>query len=162
MSSEAQQEAAQRITAPCSDELRVLTAEQVEAYREHGFIAVEGLVGSAWLERLHGAMREFVEQSRSLTESTPLFDLEPDHSAARPRLRRLVSPADLHATFWEFASQSVLVDVVEDVVERVSFATWSLGRVSGNRRFVSSQTLHRETSTSNADVSAKSLASSSH
>jgi ectoine hydroxylase-related dioxygenase (phytanoyl-CoA dioxygenase family) len=28
----------------------------------------------------------------------------------------LVSPADLHETFWEFASQSVIVDAVEDLI----------------------------------------------
>ena len=40
-----------------------------------------------------------------------VFDLDTGHSAAEPRLRRLSSPTDLHETYWEFASQSAIVDV---------------------------------------------------
>jgi ectoine hydroxylase-related dioxygenase (phytanoyl-CoA dioxygenase family) len=116
MSSESEPEEALRITALGTDDPRTLTAGQVDAYREDGFIAVEGLVDASWLDRLRSATLEFVEQSRTLTESTPLFDLEPTHSAEQPRLRRLVSPADLHPTFWEFVSQSALVDVIEDLI----------------------------------------------
>jgi ectoine hydroxylase-related dioxygenase (phytanoyl-CoA dioxygenase family) len=109
-------EAATRITLRGEGEFRVLTEEQVEAYERDGFIILERLIDKAWIRRLQEVMGEFIEQSRSLEESTPLFDLEFDHSKEQPRLRRLVSPADLHPTFWEFVSESVLVDVVEDLI----------------------------------------------
>src|SRR5262249_18321602 len=32
------------------------------------------------------------------------------------RLRRLSSPTDLHATYWEFASTSAIVDLVVDLI----------------------------------------------
>jgi len=105
-----------RITAPAPTSLKVLTSEQRRAYEMDGFFVIEELVGSDWLERLRETTAEFVERSRSLVESTAVFDLEPDHTTAQPRLRRLVSPADLHPTFWEFVSESVLVDVVEDLL----------------------------------------------
>ncbi len=54
---------------------------------------------------------EFVDRSRELTESNVVFDLDAGHSATDPRLRRLSSPTDLHETYWEFASQSPIVDV---------------------------------------------------
>lgn len=107
-----------RITSPDPAELKVLTREQRKGYERDGFLALPGLVSEAWLARLREAVDVFVEQSRSLTESTPLFDLEPDHTAEAPRLRRLVSPADLHETFWEFASDSVITDVAEDLLGR--------------------------------------------
>ena len=96
--------------------LKVLTAEQRARYERDGFLAVAALVDAPWLERLRATTAQFVEHSRSLTESNVLFDLEPDHSAAVPRLRRLVSPVDLHETFWEFASRSVIVDLVADLI----------------------------------------------
>jgi ectoine hydroxylase-related dioxygenase (phytanoyl-CoA dioxygenase family) len=96
--------------------LNVLTLEQRAAYERDGYLAVAGLVHAGWLHRLRAVMSEFVEHSRTLTESNILFDLEPDHTAESPRLRRLVSPADLHETFWEFMSTSVIVDVVEDLL----------------------------------------------
>jgi len=36
--------------------------------------------------------------------------------ATNPRLRRLSSPTDLHETYWEFASQSPIVDVAVDLL----------------------------------------------
>lgn len=116
MTSLAASQEATRITAACSGAPRVLSYEQVEAYERDGFISVPGLVDSAWIERLREQTQEFIDHSRSLEESNGLFDLEADHSAEQPRLRRLVSPADLHPTFWEFVSESILVDVVEDLL----------------------------------------------
>ena len=99
-------------TAPAA----VLTEEQRAAYEQQGWLAVPGLVDGAWLDRLRVVTAEFVEQSRALTESTVLFDLDAGHSAEEPRLRRLSSPTDLHETFWEFSSTSVIVDVVADLI----------------------------------------------
>ena len=94
----------------------MLSPAQREHYLEHGWLAVPGLVQEEWLARLRAVTNEFVEQSRSLTESNVLFDLDAGHSAAEPRLRRLSTPTDRHTTYWEFASSSVLVDVVVDLI----------------------------------------------
>jgi len=107
---------ATRITGAHLAGLKVLSPTQRAAYERDGFLAVAGLVDAAWLRRLRAVTAEFVEHSRTLTESNVIFDLEPDHTADSPRLRRLVSPADLHATFWEFMSTSAIVDVVEDLI----------------------------------------------
>jgi len=107
---------ATRITGGTADAATVLDPQQRTAYERDGFIAIAGLVGRDWLERLRDVTAGFVEQSRKLDSSTPLFDLESDHTAEHPRLRRLVSPADLHETYWEFVSQSILVDLVQDLI----------------------------------------------
>lgn len=107
---------ATRITRSDPASNKVLSDSDIAKYQRDGFIVLENLVDPGWVDRLQSAMDEFVEKSRSLTESNILFDLEERHSADHPRLRRLVSPADLHETFWEFASQSVVVDAVEDLI----------------------------------------------
>jgi ectoine hydroxylase len=96
--------------------LKVLSEAQRDAYARDGFIAIESLVDESWLDRLRAATRGFVEKSRALTESNAVFDLESSHTAEQPRLRRLTSPVDLHETYWEFASQSLIVDAVEDLI----------------------------------------------
>jgi ectoine hydroxylase len=98
------------------DEPVALSAAECRHYREYGWVAVAGLVDEGWLQRLRAVTDEFVESSRALTESNLVFDLDAGHSAAEPRLRRLSSPTDLHETYWEFASQSVLVDVAADLI----------------------------------------------
>ena len=99
-----------------SQDTLALTEAQRAHYQEHGWLAVPGLVDAVWLDRLRAVTDEFVEQSRSLTESNVIFDLDVGHSAAEPRLRRLSSPTDLHETYWSFASTSPIVDVVVDLL----------------------------------------------
>ena len=57
-----------------------------------------------------------VERSRALTASDAVFDLEPDHTADAPRLRRVTSPVDQHPDYWEYARESLLADVAADLV----------------------------------------------
>lgn len=94
----------------------VLTPEQRAQYRDEGWLAVPGLVDESWLGRLRAVTDGFLDQSRTLAESNVVFDLDTGHSADEPRLRRLSSPTDLHDTYWEFASQSVIVDVAVDLL----------------------------------------------
>ncbi len=94
----------------------VLTQEQREFYFENGYLLLERIVSKDWLERLRDVTEDFVEQSKSLSKSDAVFDLEPDHTAERPRLRRLTSPVEQHPTYWEFASDSVLTGVAADLV----------------------------------------------
>lgn len=95
---------------------KVLTQAQREAYFRDGYIALEGFVGKDWLDRLWTVTDGFVEESRGLTKSDDKFDLEPDHRADNPRLRRLTWPVSHHKTYWEFASQGPIVDVAEDLL----------------------------------------------
>jgi ectoine hydroxylase len=94
----------------------VLTPAHRAHYVDEGWIAVPAFVDDSWLDRLRTVTAEFVDQSRALTESNVLFDLDAGHSADTPRLRRLSSPTDLHDTYWEFASQSSIVDVAVDLL----------------------------------------------
>ena len=94
---------------------RVLTQAQREAYFRDGFLAVPGLVGRDWLDRLEAVTAEFIERSRKVAQSDAAFDLAPSHSAASPKVRRLKTPDDQHPAYWEFA-QGVIADAVADVV----------------------------------------------
>jgi ectoine hydroxylase len=95
---------------------KCLTSAQKSAFERDGFLALPSLIEPQWIERLTSAMNEFIERSRTLTQSNAVIDIDAGHTATEPRLRRLTSPADLHDTFWEFASQSLLVDVVQDLL----------------------------------------------
>ena len=81
----------------------VISAEQQEFYAASGYLQLDSFIVGRWLADLQEASAQFIEQSRSLSKSNRSFDLEPDHSAERPRLRRLTSPVDHHETFRRFA-----------------------------------------------------------
>jgi ectoine hydroxylase-related dioxygenase (phytanoyl-CoA dioxygenase family) len=95
---------------------KVLSQAQRESYFAKGYLLVERIVPEDWLARLRAVTDEMVERSRHITESDAVWDLEDGHSAAAPRLRRLSSPNDHHETYWAYASQSNIADVVADLV----------------------------------------------
>jgi len=82
-----------------------ITDEQRSYYARYGYLQLPSFVTDPWLSELQTVAAEFVEQSRELTGSNKVFDLEPDHSADKPRLRRLVSPIDQHETFRRFMTE---------------------------------------------------------
>ena len=95
---------------------KVLTDKQRECYFAEGYLLVEKLLPDDWLERLRAATDEMIAQSRTIAASDATWDLEQGHSAEDPRLRRLSSPNDHHPTYWDYASASVLPDVIADLV----------------------------------------------
>lgn len=95
---------------------KILTEQQRQAYFDHGCLRVEGLVQDDELARLRAASDEIIERSKHVDSSDGAYLLEKGHSAATPRLRRLTSPVSHHAAFWDFAKDSLIGDVVADVV----------------------------------------------
>jgi len=95
---------------------KVLTQAQRESYFADGYLLVEGIIPESWLNRLRTVTEDMIEKSRRVVESDAVWDLEEGHSAEEPRLRRLSSPNDQHQTYWEFASQSILPDIIADLI----------------------------------------------
>ena len=95
---------------------KVLTDAQREAYFRDGYLLLERFVPDDWLATLKELSAHFIEESRSRTVSDDKFDLEADHSAAAPRLRRLTQPVEHHVDYWRFASDSRITDLAEDLL----------------------------------------------
>ena len=95
---------------------RVLTQAQRESYFNEGYLLVEKVIDDAWVSRLRSATDELIERSRAVNRNDAVWDLEPGHTAAVPRLRRVSAPVDQHPAFWAYASESIMGDVVADLV----------------------------------------------
>ena len=95
---------------------RVLSQAQREFYFENGYLLVKGVVPLDVVEELRGVTAEWVERSRSIEKSDAVFDLEPGHTSATPRLRRLSSPVQHDERYWKFASESIVPDLIADLV----------------------------------------------
>ncbi len=93
-----------------------LTDKQRRFYFDNGYLLVESVVPENWLNRLRDATNEMVDRSREITISDSIWDLEKSHSPEDPRLRRLTSPNDHHDVYWEYASSSLITDIVADLV----------------------------------------------
>jgi ectoine hydroxylase len=86
------------------EQAQITTAQRAQ-YEAVGYLQLDSFVDDDWLIALRAASDEFVELSRPLTASNRMLDIEPDHTAANPRLRRLISPLDHHETFFRFTTE---------------------------------------------------------
>lgn len=90
----------------------MLTREQIEFYHTNGFLAVEGVYRREEMAEARAVVEEFVQRSRGVTDHTDVFDLEPGHSVADPRLRRIKSPYLHHPTFERLVRHERMLEVV--------------------------------------------------
>jgi len=96
---------------------KLLTQADREKYFRDGYVGAPALTDSPWIERLNEVTAGYIEESRSVEPGGDRrFDLEPNHSAAEPRIRRLNAPIDFDETYWEFASTGPIVDIAEDLL----------------------------------------------
>jgi ectoine hydroxylase-related dioxygenase (phytanoyl-CoA dioxygenase family) len=70
----------------------MLSAQQITSYHETGFLVVPGVLSAAEIAALSAATDALVAQSAVVREHNAMFDLEPGHSAASPRVRRIKNP----------------------------------------------------------------------
>ena len=94
----------------------MLTQEQIDYYHEQGYLGVEGVLSIEEIDELRRVTDEFVEKSREISESDACFDLEPDHSAANPRLRRLKSPITHHEVYNQAIRHEKILDIVAQLI----------------------------------------------
>ncbi|HEX6144141.1 MAG TPA: phytanoyl-CoA dioxygenase family protein, partial [Geminicoccaceae bacterium] len=70
----------------------MITRQQVESYRENGFVVVEGVLAPDEVSELRRVTDEMVEGARGLTAHTEVYDLEDTHRPDDPRVRRIKFP----------------------------------------------------------------------
>lgn len=94
----------------------MLTARQKYTYQTEGYLVVADVLRPAQVEQGRAVVDEFVERSRAVTASDDVFDLEADHTAEAPHLRRIKSPAKAHPFFDELLRSPAVLDIVESLL----------------------------------------------
>ncbi len=101
----------------------MLPAHKIRFFRENGYVLVEQVVGPQLLGRLRTDFNAWTEESRGQTapygetlDGRPRFDLEPDHCAERPALRRVASPIEVSEAYLEAVRAPGLVQAVAALI----------------------------------------------
>jgi len=102
---------------PPTVEEPLLSVEKLDSYKNEGYLHLENFVPKEVVSELQQAAAEFVEMSRELTDSDRALDLEPGHSASKPRIRRLNSPVDQHEAFQRFALEGLAAKLACSILE---------------------------------------------
>ncbi len=71
-------------------------------FNEQGYFVVPDVLGTNELAHFRTVIDGLIERSRQVTRSDAVFDLEPDHSATRPRVRRIKAAHRVDPVFAEF------------------------------------------------------------
>jgi ectoine hydroxylase-related dioxygenase (phytanoyl-CoA dioxygenase family) len=101
----------------------MLTSEQIDFFHTNGYLVVENAVTPDLLSRLRHDFDGWVRESRAhraaygeMMDGRPRFDVERDHSADRPALRRVSSPMEVSDAYFEAATGSGMVAAVADLI----------------------------------------------
>ncbi|MGI9423083.1 MAG: phytanoyl-CoA dioxygenase family protein, partial [Hyphomicrobiaceae bacterium] len=102
-----------RLRAHCIEEYaKMLTQDQIAFYHTNGYLMVEDAVTPDQLQRMRDITYALIEQSRAVTESNDVFDLDDGHSSDQPRLTRIKLPHKQNPYFWETLKNSHMTEVL--------------------------------------------------
>ena len=100
-----------------------LTQEQIDQFWRDGVLVVEDAVDAEQLDAMRRTFDGWIEESKKHDEGygetvdgRPRFDLEHGHSAEKPALRRVNSPAEVSPAFDDAMRNSVMTDCVADLI----------------------------------------------
>jgi len=94
----------------------MISERQVAGYREDGYVVVEDVIGPELLQRMTRVIAELTEKARGVTTHTDVYDLEPTHSPAAPRVRRIKKPHLVDPVFGEVLKTPVVLDVLRKLL----------------------------------------------
>jgi len=96
---------------------------QTEQYHQQGFLVVENVLSAEEIAALQHDFDSWVEESRSqqaaygdTLDGRARFDLEGDHRADHPSLRRVSSPTEISAAYRRAALQSRMAQIAGQLV----------------------------------------------
>ena len=93
-----------------------LSTEQIRFYRDNGYLLLEKVIDTATLDALRSKIDDYLEASRKIQASDAIYDLDPSHSAAQPRVRRLKDPYLRDPLFRSLAESDAILDPVAQLL----------------------------------------------
>ena len=94
----------------------MLKREQVDFYRVEGYLIGENILSADEVAEANAIVDDFVERSREVAEQGGYFDLEPGHTAAQPKVRRLSAPATYHPFFDGLMRDDRVLDMLASLL----------------------------------------------
>src|SRR5262245_25614694 len=94
------------------------TEDQVEQYRNEGYLVVERLFDAEDLARVDATIGQMTDQALAGGDFSKVLELEPEAVDDQRVPRRIFSPYDQHETFRSLAHDPRLLDKIESLIGR--------------------------------------------
>ena len=85
-------------------------------YHENGYIVVDDVYSMAEVEAMRAVVEELVEKSRKIADHNDIYDLEPAHSADKPRVRRIKEPFKVHPLYREMVEHPNIISIMNKLI----------------------------------------------
>jgi len=101
----------------------MLSEKDIRHFREYGYLVRPSGLHADTVGALIDQLDSWIEESRAhdanygrTIDGKARFDLEPEHTCASPRLRRVANPVDLSPVYQQVLWDSPIVDMVADLI----------------------------------------------
>jgi ectoine hydroxylase-related dioxygenase (phytanoyl-CoA dioxygenase family) len=94
----------------------VLSEEQMQFYRDQGYVVLEARIPEAIVRSLRDEIARFVAEARGMTAPNDRIDLEDSHTPETPRVRRIKLPHKLSPVFNDLLRSDWILAPVRDLL----------------------------------------------
>ena len=94
----------------------MLSNEQLNSYHQNGYVLVENAVTGEQLTKLQQITFELIEESKTVSESNDVYDLEVGHCAENPKLTRIKLPHKQNSYYWDVLVNSRITEVLKQIL----------------------------------------------
>jgi len=94
----------------------MLSAREVEFYRENGYVVLHDFLDPEILDRMRRACDALVAKAHGMTRSDDGYDLEASHTPEHPRVRRLKKPIYMDRAFHDVSRDPRLLDAIASLI----------------------------------------------
>jgi len=98
---------------PLQGDTAVISAKQVEFYRQNGYVVVVNVVDAAMRDGMKAVIADLIAKAKGLTTHDDIYDLEPSHTPDLPRVRRIKKPTKVHPIFDQLVKSPQMVAILK-------------------------------------------------
>ena len=93
----------------------MLTRADLDQYDRDGYIVVPDVLSADEVAELRRATDQMIDGARGVRENNDVYDLEPGHTPAMPRVRRIKTPDKWHAAYAKMVRHPGIIAVLKDL-----------------------------------------------
>ena len=94
----------------------MITEDDVSRYQDQGFLVVNEVLNEAELAELRADLARVVQGAAAVTENSAIYDLEPSHTPASPRVRRVKIPHTVMPSVARLVRHPRLVSILTRLI----------------------------------------------
>jgi phytanoyl-CoA hydroxylase len=94
----------------------VISKQQLDSYRENGYVVVENVVDADMLGAVKTVIGGLIDNAKGLTTHDDVYDLEPSHTPDAPRVRRIKKPTRVHPLFDQLIKSPRMVVILQPLL----------------------------------------------